>query len=244
MDAATTARPLYDFTAADGIRHVVWRVAGDTAPWTSAFEQVPVSYVADGHHRAKAAYRAGIERRAANPGHTGNEEYNWFLAVLFPESQLRILPYNRCVADLNGMSAATFLKRVGERFAVTKTADPSPDGPRQTHLYLAGQWYKLTWPPFAADPVSILDVSVLQDRLLQPLLSIDDPRTSTRIAFVRGTGELTRRVDQGRDAIAFSMFPCTVQQMMAIADAGQIMPPKSTWFEPKLRSGLLVHELG
>ena len=246
MDAATTQPPLYDITAADGVRHIVWRAGGDSAPWTAAFAQVPLAYVADGHHRAKAAYRAGTERRTANPGHTGQEAYNWFLAVLFPQSHLRILPYNRCVVDLNGLTAESFLQQVSEVFSVEKTADPTPAGPRQTHMYLAKQWYRLTWPPCEADPVATLDVSVLQDRLLQPLLGIDDPRTSTRIAFVggiRGTAELTRRVDQGHDAVAFSMFPTTVQQMMDIADAGQVMPPKSTWFEPKLRSGLLVHEL-
>ena len=189
---------------------------------------------------------AGAERRAANPHHTGQEEYNWFLAVLFPQSHLRILPYNRCVADLNGLTPEAFLKRVGKVFDVTPTTAPAPAAPRQTHLYLAGRWYRLAWAPFDADPVAVLDVSVLQDRLLQPILGIDDPRTSTRISFVggiRGTGELVRRVDSGREAVAFSMYPCTVQQMMDIADAGQIMPPKSTWFEPKLRSGLLVHEL-
>jgi uncharacterized protein (DUF1015 family) len=246
MDGATGMSPLYDFTASDRIRHTVWRVEGDARAWTAAFDQVPVAYVADGHHRAKAAFRAGAERRAANPGHTGQEEYNWFLAVLFPQSHLRILPYNRCVADLNGLTPDAFLKRVGEAFAVTSIDKPAPAAPRQAHMYLAGRWHQLAWAPFQADPVAVLDVSVLQDRLLQPILGIDDPRTSGRIAFVggiRGTGELVRRVDEGRDAVAFSMFPCAVQQMMDIADAGQIMPPKSTWFEPKLRSGLLVHEL-
>ena len=246
MDKATAAAPLYDFTADDGVRHTVWRAGGATAPWRAAFEAVPLAYVADGHHRAKAAFRVGAERRAANPGHTGREEYNWFLAVLFPQSHLRILPYNRCVADLNGLAPADFLKSVGEVFEVTPDAGPAPAAPRQTHMYLAGQWYRLAWAPFVADPVAVLDVSVLQDRLLQPILGIDDPRTSTRISFVggiRGTDELTRRVDAGREAVAFSMYPCSVQQMMDIADAGRIMPPKSTWFEPKLRSGLLVHEL-
>ncbi len=242
----TAEAPLYDFTADDNVRHTVWRAGGAPAPWRAAFDAVPLAYVADGHHRAKAAFRAGAERRAANPGHTGHEEYNWFLAVLFPQSHLRILPYNRCVADLNGLAPADFLKRVGEVFEVTPDAGPAPAAPRQTHMYLAGRWYRLAWTPFKADPVAVLDVSVLQDRLLQPILGIDDPRTSKRISFVggiRGTDELERRVDAGREAVAFSMYPCSVQQMMDIADAGRIMPPKSTWFEPKLRSGLLVHEL-
>ena len=239
--------PLYDFTAVDGIRHTVWRVEGPAAPWVEAFGRVPLAYVADGHHRAAAAFRAGKQRREANPGHTGAEEYNWFLAVLFPASQLRILPYNRCVADLNGLTPASFLERVRAVFKTEPTEGAAPAGPREVRMYLGGAWHKLTWEEFAADPVGRLDVSVLHDRLLAPVLGISDPRTNTRISFVggiRGTGELTKRVDGGRDAVAFSMYPTTVSQMMDIADAGQIMPPKSTWFEPKLRSGLLVHTLG
>lgn len=243
---ACAAAPIYDFTADDGIRHTVWRVAGDGSALTAAFAAVPVSYVADGHHRAKAAFRAGAERRAANAAHTGDEEYNWFLAVLFPATQLRILPYNRCVADLAGATPEEFLAKVSSVFTVAETECKSPAGPREAAMYLGGKWYMLTWPEFEADPVSSLDVSVLQERLLAPVLGIDDPRTNTRISFVggiRGTDELEKRVDSGRDAVAFSMAPVTVEQMMAIADAGQIMPPKSTWFEPKLRSGLLVHEI-
>ena len=238
--------PLYDFTASDAIRHTVWRVEGDSAPWVKAFHAVPVAYIADGHHRAAASFRAGQTRRAANPHHTGKEEYNWFLAVLFPASQLRILPYNRCVADLNGLTPEAFLAKVGKIFTVTPDAQPSPAAPRQVAMYLGGKWYSLGWPAFEADPVGRLDVSVLQDRLLAPVLGIADPRTDKRISFVggiRGTDELKRRVDSGRAAVAFSMFPVTVKQMMDIADAGAIMPPKSTWFEPKLRSGLLVHTL-
>jgi uncharacterized protein (DUF1015 family) len=249
--------PLYDFAAADGVRHTVWRVAGDAAPWTAAFGRVPLAYVADGHHRAAAAFRAGRQRRAANPAHTGREEYNWFLAVLFPETQLRILPYNRCVTDLNGLTPDAFLEKVKGVFktdcltlnaqrSTSNAQQAEPAGPREVRMYLSGAWYRLAWEEFEADPVGRLDVSVLQDRLLAPVLGIEDPRTDTRISFVggiRGTGELTRRVDGGRDAVAFSMYPVTVAQMMDIADAGQIMPPKSTWFEPKLRSGLLVHTL-
>lgn len=238
--------PLYDFTAPDGVRHTVWRVEEDAAPWIEAFGHVPLAYVADGHHRAAAAFRAGQQRRAANPAHTGREEYNWFLAVLFPESQLRILPYNRCVADLNGLAPEDFLAQVFKIFTTAPADGAEPAGPREVRMYLAGRWYALAWEEVEADPVGRLDVSVLQDRLLAPVLGIDDPRTNTRISFVggiRGTGELTRRVDGGRDAVAFSMYPVTVAHMMDIADAGQIMPPKSTWFEPKLRSGLLVHTL-
>jgi len=239
--------PLYDFTADDGIRHTVWRVEGESRAWVEAFRQVPLAYVADGHHRAAAAFRSGQQRRAANPAHTGSEEYNWFLAVLFPATQLRILPYNRCVADLNGLTPAAFLEKVKAAFKTEKAGSASPTGPREVRMFLGGDWYKLSWDEVTADPVSRLDVSVLQDRLLAPVLGIGDPRTNTRISFVggiRGTGELTKRVESGRDAVAFSMYPVTVEQMMDIADAGQIMPPKSTWFEPKLRSGLLVHTLG
>ncbi len=238
--------PLYDFTAADGVRHTVWRVGGDTEGWVDAFRRVPLAYVADGHHRAAAAFRSGRQRRAGNPAHTGKEEYNWFLAVLFPATQLRILPYNRSVADLNGLAPAAFLEKVKGIFTTEPSAGAEPSGPREVRMFLGGVWYKLTWPEFAADPVGRLDVSVLQDRLLAPVLGIDDPRTNTRVSFVggiRGAGELVKRVSSGRDAVAFSMFPVTVGQMMDIADAGQIMPPKSTWFEPKLRSGLLVHTL-
>ena len=238
--------PLYDFIADDGIRHTVWKVPGNGENLKALFDKVPVSYIADGHHRAKAAYRAGMERRAANPAHTGNEEYNWFLAVLFPASQLRILPYNRCVNGLNGLSPKAFLGKVSQVFQVCKTENPVPAGERHANMYLDGSWYALSWPPFEADPVASLDVSVLQERLLAPILGIVDPRTDKRISFVggiRGPKELKRRVDSGRDTVAFSMAPVTVNQMIAIADAGQIMPPKSTWFEPKLRSGLFVHEI-
>ena len=243
----TTRLPLYNFKAADGVHHTVWRVEGDAAAWVKAFAAVPLCYVADGHHRAAAAARAGRVRREANPHHTGREEYNWFLAVLFPAGQLRILPYNRCVKDLNGLTPEAFLQRVGGLFACTPAEGAAPAGPCQVHMYLNRRWYRLAWPaPVGSDPVSRLDVSVLQNRLLDPVLGIDDPRTSERISFVggiRGTAELARRVDDGRDAVAFSMYPVSVDQMMDIADAGQIMPPKSTWFEPKLRSGLLVHTL-
>jgi len=236
--------PMTDFTAADGVRHTVWRIEEELPAWTGLFRDVPLAYIADGHHRAASAWRAAQQRRAENPAHTGTEEYNWFLAVLFPASQLRILPYNRCVADLNGLDAAAFLKRVAEVFEVTRGGSDVPDGPRQAQMYLSGAWHTLAWPAFDAGPVDRLDVSVLQTRLLAPILGIADPRTSPRISFVggiRGTGELIRRVDSGRDAVAFSLAPVTVREMMDIADAGQIMPPKSTWFEPKLRSGLVIH---
>jgi uncharacterized protein (DUF1015 family) len=219
-------------------------VAGAKA-FVDAFGQVPVSYVADGHHRTASAVRVGRERREANPAHTGNEEYNWFLAVLFPASQLQILPYNRAVKDLNGHSKEAFLEAVGRTFKLTPNGSPTPQRPGEVRMYLDKQWYDLAWQPATdADPISQLDVTGLQDRLLAPLLGIDDPRTSKRIDFIggiRGTDELVKLVDSGKAAVAFSMYPTTVEQLMAIADANQIMPPKSTWFEPKLRSGLFIH---
>ena len=245
--AAEAARPpLYDFVAEDGVGHAVWRVA-DPGALRAAFSAVPRAYIADGHHRSAASYRAGVERRASDPAPDPAKEYNGFMACLFPASQLRILPYNRLLLTLGGLSADAFLAEVARRFRVEPATAPAPDAPQSCHLYLRGRWHRLSWDvPADASPVDRLDVSVLQDRLLGPVLGIDDPRTSPDIAFVggiRGTDELVRTVDSGAAEMAFSMFPTTVAQMMAIADAGAIMPPKSTWFEPKLRSGLLVHTL-
>ncbi|MBR3087363.1 MAG: DUF1015 domain-containing protein [Kiritimatiellae bacterium] len=241
----SAARPLYDFVSDDGNRHSVWKVpARVTDTMRGLLDKVPLAYVADGHHRAKAAWRAGSELRAAGAG--PDAECNWFLAVLFPASQLMILPYNRLVADLNGLTADAFLARCGEVFTVASGAAKAPSAPRSVSMYLGGKWYSLAWPEFGGDPVSVLDVSVLQERLLAPVLGIADPRTDSRISFaggIRGTGYLEAEVDSGRAAVAFSMAPVTVGQMMSIADAGAIMPPKSTWFEPKLRSGLFVHEI-
>lgn len=247
IDAAvaelTSAAPDVDFMAPDGIGHSVWRVPGG-GPFAELFEQVPLSYVADGHHRSASAARVGAERRAANPDHTGEEDYNWFLSVLFPGNQLKVLPYNRVVADLGGKSAAEVLAAAEELFNVTPSDSTELEGPGAVKMYLEGQWYTLAWDQAGEDPVHSLDVSVLQERFLEPVLDIDDPRTNNRVDFVggiRGTGELEQRVDSGRDAVAFSMYPVSVDQLIAIADAGEIMPPKSTWFEPKLRSGLFIH---
>ncbi len=241
-----TAPPLFDFIAPDGIEHTLWRIPGGQ-DLLKQFAEVPASYVADGHHRTASAARVGRQRREANPAHTGEENYNWFLTVLFPSSQLKILPYNRAAHDLNGHSREHFLAEVKKRFDVVEDANPAPNQPGRVSMYLTGKWYGLSWTPDSdADPVGRLDVSLLQDRLLAPLLGIDDPRTSKRIEFVggiRGTKELVKRCEEGRAAVAFSMYPTTVEQLMDIADAGQIMPPKSTWFEPKLRSGLFIHTL-
>lgn len=239
--------PLCDFTAPDGVRHLVWKVPGG-GELERLFAAVPLAYVADGHHRTASAFRVGAERRAANPHHDGSEPYNWFLAVLFPADQLQILPYNRTVSSLNGLSKAEFLRRIRESFVVEATGTREPGRPCSVSMFLAGTWYSLSWTPgLDSDPVRSLDVSVLQDRLLAPILGVDDPRTSDRIDFVggiRGTAELETRVNSGKAAVAFSLCPVTCDQLMAIADAGQIMPPKSTWFEPKLRSGLFVFTLG
>lgn len=232
--------PLFDFTAADGIGHTVWRI-GETAALEEAFGRVPLCYIADGHHRAASAARAAGEVEGPNG------EQDWFECVLFPASQLQILPYNRCVRDLNGLDAQGLLDAAAKVFTVSEGADPGPAEVGRISMYLGGKWYGLVRATPAGgtgDPARDLDVSILQERLLGPVLGIEDPRTDQRIEFVggiRGTGELCARVDEGRAAVAFSMFPVTVEQMMAIADAGMIMPPKSTWFEPKLRSGLLVH---
>jgi len=246
VSAVQAQASLYDITSPDGVVHTIWRVS-DTAAVTETFEAIPRAYIADGHHRAAAAARTARSLRAANPNHTGQEEYNWFLAVLFPATQLQILPYNRCVHDLNGLTAEAFQAAVCHDFRVSPSGAALPAGGCRVGMYLRGAWYDLSWDaPDGVDPVAALDVSYLQDHLLAPILGIDDPRTSNRIDFVggiRGTDELEQLVDSGRGMVAFSMYPVQVDQMMDIADAGRIMPPKSTWFEPKLRSGLLVHTL-
>ncbi len=232
-----------DFVSPDGVGHSLWKIPGG-GEFVALFDSVPVAYVADGHHRSASAARVGAERREANPDHSGEEDYNWFLAVLFPGEQLKVLPYNRVVADLNGLGPEGVLAAARERFDVEVAEDKVPARAGEARMYLAGTWYRLRWGQAGGDPVAALDVSVLQDRFLAPVLGVDDPRTNPRIDFVggiRGTGELEARVDSGRDAVAFSMYPVGVEQLMAIADAGAVMPPKSTWFEPKLRSGLFIH---
>jgi uncharacterized protein (DUF1015 family) len=245
---AAAAEPLYDFTAPDGVRHTVWAVP-DPEAWVRAFCAVPVAYVADGHHRSASAWRAGKERKAANRRHRGDEEYNWFLAVLFPSNQLRILPYNRLVKDLNGLTPSAFAEQLRRLGSLERTTEPAPSAPASFGLFFDGTWQRLTLEERSihrADPIGSLDVSLLQDRVLGPILGIGDPRTDKRIDFVggiRGPGELERRVRSGEMALGVAMYPTTLEQLMAVSDAGGIMPPKSTWFEPKLRSGLFVHEL-
>ncbi len=241
---ACAQAPLYDFTADDGIRHVVWEIASSDScradELQELFARIPAAYIADGHHRSAAAARYAKE-------HDFEGETRWYMAVIFPASQLKILPYNRLIADLNGLTADQLLAKAKETFTVTDAADGAPASGRHARMFLAGKWYDLAWDvPAGTDVVSALDVSVLQDRFLAPVLGIDDPRTSPRISFmggIRGLDELKGRVESGRDAVAFSMYPVTVEEMMGIADAGAVMPPKSTWFEPKLRSGLFVHAM-
>jgi len=233
---ACRAEPLYDFTAPDGVGHTVWEIASASScradELQELFARIPVAYIADGHHRSAAAARYAQSR-----GFEG--ESRWFLAVAFPASQLRILPYNRLVADLNGLSEYEFLSRVSENFAI------GSKGERNCRMYFGGRWTDLSWEiPSGADAVSSLDVSYLQDNLLAPVLGIGDPRTDARISFmggIRGDAALAAKVKSGDAAVAFAMEGVSVEEMMAIADAGAIMPPKSTWFEPKLRSGLFVH---
>ena len=247
VDKIRATAPVYDITTPDGIGHTVWVVDHETHIYTlnHLFDAIPALYIADGHHRTAAAIRYGQARRAAAQDPTGDEGFESFMAVVFPHDQLKIMDYNRVVKDLNGLTPEAFLAKVGERFEVAPATGRSPEGPTRFGMFLGGKWYALAARPGsfpADDPVASLDVSILQDNLLAPVLGILDPRTDTRIDFVggiRGMDELEKRVANGW-AVAFAMFPTALEQLMSVADAGQIMPPKSTWFEPKLRSGLLV----
>ncbi|MGD8377437.1 MAG: DUF1015 family protein [Acidobacteriota bacterium] len=245
LEEGTRGEPIYDFTAEDGIRHTVWR-APDAGELIRLYAELPRLYVADGHHRSASASRARAARRNANPAHRGDEEYNFFLATVFPADQLRILAYNRVVRDLGGRTPAAFLDALRERFPLESGAAPGPVTRGDVSVYVDGGWHRLVLFPDGrpTDPVDALDIARLQDGVLAPLLGIRDPRTDRRIDFVggsRGTEALTARVDAGEAAIAFSMYPTSMQELMTVADAGRVMPPKSTWFEPKLRSGLFVH---
>lgn len=240
--------PLYDFAAPDGVRHTIWRVT-DPAPFVQGFADVPLLYIADGHHRAASASRARAELKEQSFSHTGKEDYNYFLTVIFPDSQLQILAYNRVVRELNGLSRDDFLMQVSQQFRILENGRPQPSQRGHWSMYLEGKWYDLELAPDATLPVGTvasLDVSVLQDRLLDPILGIKDVRTDKRIDFVgglRGTKELERLANEGKAAVAFSLYPTTVAELLLVSDAGEIMPPKSTWFEPKLRDGLLIHEI-
>ena len=249
---ASRGAPDADVTTPDGIRHTIW-VIRDGSPLdrlSTAVDALPALYIADGHHRSAAASRVAANRRAANPRHTGDESYNYFLAVIFPHHEMQILDYNRVVADLNGLGAEEFLARIGERFAVESSTQPvKPAARGEFGLYLPGGWLRLRIRPDlvpSADPVARLDVSLLSNHLLGPVLGIEDLRRDKRIDFVggiRGLVELERRVASGEMAAAFSMYPTRMEDLMAVADAGEVMPPKSTWFEPKLADGLVSHVL-
>ena len=246
--SALESAPLFDLTAEDGIKHTIWRLSS-TDVLVDSFAKVPLLYIADGHHRAASASRARAELKQQSFAHTGTEDYNYFLTVLFPDSQLQILAYNRVVKDLNGLSKDEFLKQIREQFTITENGAATPAKRGHWSMYLHGKWYGLELAPHSTLPtgnVGRLDVSVLQDRLLDPILGIKDIRTDKRIDFVgglRGTKELERLVNEGKAAVAFSLYPTTVDDLLLVSDASEIMPPKSTWFEPKLRDGLLIHKI-
>ena len=243
-------KALYDFISPDGIRHQVWKMTDITLVENvrKAFEGIASVYIADGHHRAASAVKVGLKRRRENPGYTGNEEFNYFLSVLFPDEELMILPYNRVVKDLNGYTQEEFLNKIKEKFDIAESdRQVSPDKKGTFGMYLGGKWYKLTAHKdiMSDDPVDGLDVAVLQDNLLAPVLGIGDPKTDKRIDFVggiRGLSELEKRCREDC-VVAFSMYATSIAELFAVADAGKLMPPKSTWFEPKLRSGLFIHRI-
>ena len=244
-EAVETA-PLYDFSCPNCVRNTIWRVE-KTADLVDAFAEVPALYVADGHHRIESANLARTKMREADSHHTGAEEYNFVMAGIFPAEDLHILAYNRVVKDLNDLTEKEFFKRIGESFTVNETSEKTPENRGQFCMYFNGKWFRLNFAVNfyrALDPIERLDVSILQNYILRPILGIDDPRTNERIAFVggaRGTDELEKMVDEGRARVAFSMFPTTMEDLFAVSDMNEIMPPKSTWFEPKLKDGLLIH---
>lgn len=247
---AMEGKALYDFQAVDGVIHRVWKIeeAGSIARIRNAFREVGNIYIADGHHRCASAVNVSLKRRAANPGYTGKEEFNYFLSVLFPDDQLMIMDYNRVVKDLNGLSMEEFLGKVSEKFETVLVEGPEkPAKKGQVVMYLHGYWFRMTMRSeyIKDDPVEGLDVAYLQRELLAPVLGITDPRTDERIDFVggiRGIEELKCRADSDME-VAFAMYPTSIQELFAVSDAGLLMPPKSTWFEPKLLSGLFIHEI-
>lgn len=251
VDNVKKNAPVYDFTAEDGIIHRAWIIDDEETinRLVKLFKDVPNLYIADGHHRNASAAKVGLKRRNENPNYTGDEEFNYYLAVIFPSDQLKILDYNRVVKDLNGLSEEEFIKKLSEKFDIVETEGRAkPDKAYDFGMYMDGKWYMLTAKDEikSKDAVKGLDVSILQDNVLIPILGIGDIRTDKRIDFVggiRGLGELEKRVDSGEMKVAFAMYPTSIEQLMTIADENKIMPPKSTWFEPKLRSGLFIHSL-
>jgi uncharacterized protein (DUF1015 family) len=251
-DKVTATEADIDVTADDGVRHTIWvcRDPADIDTITSTFDAMDCIYIADGHHRSAAASRVCAARKQANASHTGEEDYNYFLSVVFPDNQMQILDYNRVITDLNGNSPEAFINALQNAFRVIESSQPvKPQGTGEFGMYLKGQWYKLAIKPAlvpADDPVGRLDVSLLANNLIDPVLGISDPRRDKRIDFIggiRGLKELERRVDSGEMAVAFSLYPTSLDQLMDVADANEVMPPKSTWFEPKLADGLVSHML-
>lgn len=252
VDRMRVTQPENDFVADDGVRHRTWVIADESTikELSELFSRIPNLYVADGHHRSASAARVGKERADANPNHTGDEEYNFFLAVLFPHNQLQIMDYNRVVKDLNGHTSNEFLNLLSGSFDIHEVSRQArPTKKSEYGMYLDCTWHLLSAKPFLlnnSDPVELLDISILQKNILQPILGISDPRTDKRIDFVggiRGLGELEKRVNSGEMKLAFALYPTSIGELLAIADAGKIMPPKSTWFEPKLQDGLFIHFL-
>ena len=251
--ATAKTEPEYDFVSEDGIGHTLWTISDKPTiqAITDAFEAMPYLYIADGHHRTAAAAHVGEEKAKADPNHTGNEEYNFLLAVCFPQSHLKVMDYNRVVKDLNGLTPSDFLARVAQHFDVEDkgTEIYKPAALHNFSLYLEGKWYSLTAKAGTYDdndPIGVLDVTISSNYILRDILGITDLRTDKRIDFVggiRGLGELKRRVDSGEMKVALALYPVTMKQIIDIADSGNIMPPKATWFEPKLRSGLIIHKL-
>lgn len=244
---ATQTKPIYNFHCSDGVKQTVWRVSLEVKDFVSAFAEVPALYIADGHHRMESAKLAREKMIEKNPEHTGAEDYNFVVAGMFPSEDLQILAYNRVIKDLNGLSEEEFFERVSKNFEISETTEKTPEKHGEFCLYINGKWFKLKFAPKSSKELNVienLDVSILQDFLLAPILGIDDPRTNKRIGFVggaRGTDELEKFVDDGTAKLAFSLFPTTMDDLFAVSDINEIMPPKSTWFEPKLKDGLLVH---
>ncbi len=248
VDKVKHSPSIYNFVSDDGIRHQVWKIADKAAVENikNAFEKIDSIYIADGHHRAASAVKVGLKRRKNNPDYTGEEEFNYFLSVLFPDEQLMILPYNRVVKDLNGYTKEQFMEKIAQNFDITESdGQVMPDNKGTFGMYITGKWYRLTAKKeiLSEDPVDGLDVAILQNNLLEPVLGIHDPKTDSRIDFVggiRGLDELEKRCNEDC-VLAFSMYPTSIKELFDVADAGKLMPPKSTWFEPKLRSGLFIH---
>lgn len=240
--------PLYDFVAEDGVSHRVWKISviEEVQKIAELFAAIPHIYIADGHHRAASAVKVGLKRRNENPNYTGNEEFNYFLSVLFPDEELMVMDYNRVVEDLNGYTKETFLEALKKEFSISiQGKEPyAPKKKGEIGMFLGDNWYSLTFEgEISENPVESLDVSILQNKVLEPLLNIKDPKTDKRIKFIGGIRGLKALEEQTKDGVAFSMYPTSMQELFAVSDAGLLMPPKSTWFEPKLRSGLFIHQI-